>query len=57
MSDDSYGPEELQVRPDPPADARRALAVAIEQARRGEPRGVSAWWRAGIDEAVDPDEG
>jgi hypothetical protein len=57
MRDDRYGPEELQVRPDPPADARRALAVALEQARRDEPRRVSAWWRAGIDESVGPDEG
>jgi hypothetical protein len=46
---------EIELKPDPPEPIRRAILTALADAR-GEDGGESRWWRAGIDEAVEPDE-
>jgi hypothetical protein len=45
---------ELEIRPDPPDEVRRAIAAALESSREGEPE--SAWWRAGVDESLADEE-
>lgn len=44
---------ELDVRPEPPEEVRAALEAALLVDGEQPP---SAWWRAGVDEAVDGGE-
>jgi hypothetical protein len=46
---------ELEIRPDPPEDVRRAIAAAIAASREADPG--SAWWRVGVDETLADDDG
>jgi len=40
---------DVAIEPEPPEPARRAIVAALAEAREG---GDSAWWRAGVEEAV-----
>jgi hypothetical protein len=46
---------ELEIRPDPPEDVRRAIAAALEASREAERE--SAWWRAGVGETLADEDG
>jgi hypothetical protein len=45
---------ELEIRPEPPEQAARAIEQALQAASTQPPE--SAWWRAGIDEALAEDD-
>jgi hypothetical protein len=44
---------EIEITPAPSPIERRALAAALKQERTLEPVAISAWWLAGVQEAVD----
>jgi hypothetical protein len=46
---------EVEIRPEPPEDVRRAIELALAAAAVGER--VSPWWQAGIEESLDDDAG
>jgi hypothetical protein len=45
---------ELEIRPDPPDEVRRAIAAALESSRDGGPE--SAWWHAGVEDLLAHEE-
>jgi hypothetical protein len=48
---------EVLIVPDPPEPVRAALEQAVRNAILPQDGRSSAWWRAGLAEAVEEDEG
>jgi hypothetical protein len=49
-------PHDLEITPEPSAEERAAIEAAIAGLLAGQGENHSAWWHAGLLDAVDDDE-
>jgi hypothetical protein len=47
---------DAEITPEPRPDERAALGIALADLRGLRPDDASAWWRAGVREAVEDDD-